>query len=56
MGPTLYIIVLLAGSTFFIWLWFKRSTKDMELKDAIRTSAFSWFSTFHSFLYQFIDI
>jgi magnesium-transporting ATPase (P-type) len=56
MGPSLYIIIILVVATYILWKWFIKSSKDMELKDAIRTSAFNWFSLSHSFLYQFIDI
>jgi hypothetical protein len=56
MGPTLYILSFLAMATFFLWMWFKSSTKNLELNQVIRTPAFNWFSMFHSFLYQFIDI
>jgi hypothetical protein len=56
MGPSLYIIAILVVTTYILGLWFRNSSQGMPLKDAIRTSAFSWFSLFHSFLYQFIDI
>jgi DNA-binding PadR family transcriptional regulator len=56
MGPSLYIIFILSVATYILWLWYLKSSKDLELKDAIRTSAFNWFSLSHSFLYQFIDI
>jgi magnesium-transporting ATPase (P-type) len=56
MGPSLYILFILSVATYILWLWYLKSSNDMELKVAIRTSAFNWFSLSHSFLYQFIDI
>jgi hypothetical protein len=56
MGPSLFILFILALATYILSKWFKKSSQDLVLKDAIRTSAFNWFSLIHSFLYQFIDI